>query len=367
MNLLKRFLKLFLLIFMIIIVLLLTINVPIATFHNAHSEASYDTWMSDNLDNDQFIISTAMLGAHDAFTSDMSILSPVDELSAESIQTGAVGLLIKGFSFRQSKTQSSDVTALLNAGVRYFDIRLTYNESTEQWMTSHTYFSTPFIDVLNDINTFLDSHPGEFLILDIQHVNGVDYTDLSTFESIKQLFQSSGVLDYAYEDNIKPLNQITYGDVTEDNTKAGVVILTKYEETDSQFFKYQSSVRSAWANTDNIDSLFTFLQEEADLISSGSALTGNQVSNNTEAINALDGFRVMQGVLTMQLSGEGIVDALLNWSLIDRAKKVNTSLIDNTSFSTYLQQMPIVMLDSVDTNQNDFLDKIMEIIIEFNQ
>jgi hypothetical protein len=352
---------------MIVLALLFTINFPVANFHHSTSKISYDSWMSETLSDNQLIKDVAMLGAHDAFTSNMSVFSPVDELSAESIQTGFTGFLIKGFSFRQSKTQVSDVTELLDKGVRYFDIRLTYNKDKSMWMTSHTYFSTPFIDILNDISTFLSDHPGEFLVLDIQHVNGVDYSDLSSFNEIKTLFNESGVLDYAYSEELNAIKDITYSDITSNGTKAGVVIVSKYEESDPLFYSYQSSIRSAWANTDDLTSLYTFIDNEAGNVYNHLALTGNQVSNNTDAIDAMDGFRVLQGVLTMQMSGSGIVSALMEWSLLQRAQYVNSSLIARTEFAIWMSVLPIVMVDYADTNKADFLDNIMQIIIDYNQ
>lgn len=364
----KRILRIFILIILIVLALVITINFPVTTFINHTSEQSYDTWMSDTLSSEDLIIDIAMLGAHDAFTSDMDVFSPIDNHSADSIQKGTIGLLIKGFSYKQSKTQVSDVTTLLNAGVRYFDIRLTFDLDTNQWWTVHTYFSTPFEDVLFDINTFLENHPGEFLILDIQHVYAVDpFSSASPLLQLHHLFEDTGVLDYAYPDDIKPLNEITYGDVTETGTKAGVVILSKYDEPDTSFFLYQSSIRSAWANTDSIDALYSFLGEETTLIQSHEALTGNQVSDNLVAVDSLEGFRVMQGVLTMQMSGGGIIEAVLKWSLLERAMTVNSSLIEHDDFSNWLEAMPIVMVDYADSTKDGFIADVMELIINFNE
>lgn len=360
-----RILRLFITLICILLVLLVSINFPVANFSKQTTSEDYSTWMYDTLNNNQPIIQVAMLGAHDAFTSQMSVFSPVDVESADSIQTGFTGALIKGFSYRQSKTQVSDVTTLLESGVRYFDIRLTFNENKNEWMTSHTYFASVFSEILSDINAFLEDHPGEFLILDIQHVNGVDYSDDATFLSIRNLFKDSGVLDYAYSELSKPLSQITVGDITSNKTQAGVIILSKFEEPDPQFFSYSQSIRSAWANTDSPEALFQFLSDEQDLIESGEALTGNQTSEI--GIDSLNAFRVMQGVLTMQMSGDGIVKGLLDWSLLSRAKKINSSLIENPDFESWLSAMPIVMVDYADTNKDEFLDQIMQILITSNE
>jgi len=365
---LGKIFRILLMLVIFVIVLVLSINLPIAVFSNQTTTSGYDNWMSNTLDDNQKIINIAMLGAHDAFTSDMTFFSTVDEESADSLMTGVTGVLIKGYIYRQSKTQTSSVTELLEAGVRYFDIRLTYNENKGMWMTVHNYFSSPFEDVLSEINTFLESHPGEFLILDIQHVNGIDYSDLTSFNEIRTLFSDSGVLNYAIEEESGvALSDITYGDITSNGTEAGVIILTKYEDADPAFFSYQSSIRSNWANTDDSFTLFQFLDDEAELIQNHEAYTGNQVSDNNDAIDSLEGFRVMQGVLTMQLSVDGIMNSLVDWSLLQRAERVNTELIENVDFETWLASMPIVMVDYATTSKDDFLNLVMEKIIDFNE
>ncbi|MGE0003919.1 MAG: hypothetical protein AB7S88_05635, partial [Candidatus Izemoplasmatales bacterium] len=235
------------------------------------------------------------------------------------------------------------------------------------WMTVHTYFSTLLSDILTEISAFLSNHPGEFLILDIQHVNGVDYADMETFDQIRTLFEDAGVLDYALSEDVAPLDEVTVNDMTDNMTQAGVVILSKYIETDLQFFDYRASIRSAWANTDDPTLLFQFLTSETELINNHAALTGNQVSDNSSAVDSLEGFRVMQAVLTMQMSGPGIVQGITDWSLLAKAQRFNGTILDQEGFDDWLHAMPIVMVDAANSTQADFLDRMMEKIIEFNE
>lgn len=358
--------RMILAIVLVISILLLAINIPFNFYRHIESDIDYSDWMLETLSSEKRIIDIGMLGAHDAFTHQIRYGSELDLSTAAAIQTGVPGALIRGFSVKQSKTQVSNVTTLLEKGVRYFDIRLTYNTTHDQWMTAHTYFSTPFDDILEDIQTFLEDHPGEFLILDIQHVNGILYDSNDDFTEIKALFEDSGVLSFAYEEGIKSLDQITYGDITNNLSQAGVIILSKFEETDPAFWSYGDSVRSAWANTDSEEALYTFLTEEAMTIALGAAKTGNQLSGY-EGINALNGFRVMQGVLTMQMNGEGIIEALTSWSLLSKARQFNPSLIAHEDFLSWMISMPIVMVDYSDSNYKEFNDALMEIIIDYNE
>lgn len=350
----------------IVLALVITINFPVTNFRHIKSDSDYSSWMKDNLTSEQKIIDIAMLGAHDAFTNEITLFSKTDLLSADSIQTGAIGMLIKGFSLRQSRTQVSDASELLANGVRYFDIRLSYNESKSAWYTSHTYYSRDFLAVLAEIETFLSDNPGEFLILDLQHIYGVDYTSQDDFQEIYALFDDAGILDYAYLEGDKELSDVTYGDVTDNKQQGGVIILSKFEEENDNFWQYGSSIRSAWPNMDLDGDVFAFLDWETTLINSGYAMTGNQISDNQYEQNSQNGFRIMQAVLTMQMSGEGILNALTSWSLLERAKGFNLALIQTDNFFLWLEAMPIVMVDYSDTNKGGFLDEIMTKIIEFD-
>ncbi|MBN2503992.1 MAG: hypothetical protein JXB20_01460 [Bacilli bacterium] len=362
-----KILRLILLIFVIVLVFALTLNLPITNLVHRETKNDYSNWMSETLSLEQKIIDVAMLGAHDAFTNDMSLFSRTDLLSADSIQTGLTGTLIKGFSLKQSKTQVSDVNTLLEAGVRYFDVRLSYHPTKEKWYTSHTYFSSDFTSVLSNTEEFLADNPGEFIIFDLQHIYGVDYDDADDMAEILGLFDTSGILEHAYWTEDKTLADLTYGDVTENKTVGGIIILSKFTSLSSYFWQYGSSVRSAWPNSDSETDIYDFLNAEAEAIESGDALTGNQMANNPYAVDSRQGFRVMQAVMKMQMSGKGIVDAIRTWSLLERAKDFNANLIDQSDFPDWLSMMPILMVDYSDSNADEFLDEIMEIIINFNQ
>ena len=353
---------------LVLLVLLagLVLNVPFTFLANPAPEGDYSAWMGETLALDRLVIDVAMPGAHDAFSSDVGLFSRVDALSASSIQTGFTGLLIKGFSAKQSRTQVSTATELLEAGIRYFDVRLTYNEKEAAWYTSHSYFSAEFAPILAEIETFLADHPAEFVFLDIQHVYGAEGRD-DAFGEIRTLFADSGLLDRAYPDDLESLADVTYGDVTEGKTKGGILIFTKLENADPSFWSYGASIRSAWANTDDPQTCFDFLAAEADLIRSGDALTGNQMTENPEAADARGGLRVMQGVLTMQMNGSGILTAIGGWSLLNRAAAFNPELIAQADFADWLSAMPVVMVDYADSSHGDFLDFLMEILLQYNQ
>lgn len=345
-RLLKRIGKILLIFVLILLLFVLVINIPIISLSNKVSNTEYNNWMSESLSSDSLVKDIAMLGAHDAFSSEINIFSDLDPYETNSILQGATGVLVKGFMVKQSVTQICNATTLLNQGVRYLDIRLSYYDDT--WFTKHNYISEDFESIADNITDFLEENPGEFLILDFQHVDGVDYESLLDYSLFTEMLDEYGLIDYAY--TVNDLSALTYGELTNNGTEAKVIIISKFIDSNTKVLEYDSSIRSNWADSDDFDYVYDFLVEDAE--------------SSTEDI---DKFRVMQAVTTMELSGSGIVNALSSWSLINRAKQFNNYLINKEGFDDLIDKLPIIMVDYANCNSENFNDNIMEIIIDFNE
>ncbi len=344
----RRIIRIVIRILIVPIALLTLLNIPIITLFKNTNDQYYGYWMSENIDEETKVVDIAMLGAHDTFSYDINLFSPVDELSADSIMKGATGFLVKGFIVRQSVTQVSNIENLLLSGVRYLDIRLTYEEGN--WYTKHNYVSNDFLEQTPMIVSFLDTHPGEFLILDFQHIHGVDYAIEDDYNLFIDMLDESGLMDYAYE--VSDLSELTYGELTNDKTEAKIIIISKFVASTENVLYYNDSIRSNWANSDDFEQIFNYIQEDAVAIS---------------IERDYGRFRVMQGVATMQMSGTGILKALGSWSLINRAKAFNDYLINVEDFEDLLVELPIVMVDYSDTEYKQFNTQIMEMIMDFNR
>lgn len=344
----QRILRGILTVLIVIVALVVIINLPIQTFSKHISKTDYSSWMSETLSNDQKVINIAMLGAHDAFSKDIGLFSPVDEPSADDIIKSPVGFFVKGFIVRQSVTQLATAEELLNAGVRYLDIRLTYDNG--DWYTKHNYIAADFLPIADQITAFLDANDGEFLILDFQHIQGLEYASATDYQTFLDMLQTTGLLDYAYP--VTDLGQLTYGDVTDNGTTSRVLILSQFESSNGDVLPYASSIRSAWANSDDYEAVVQYLETESETVVSESLM---------------DRFRVMQGVVTMQMNGQGILKALSTWSLVVRAEQFNDYLIHQENFISMLDTLPIVMVDNATTTFRDFNEHIMQIIMDFNQ
>ena len=344
-KIIKRILISFLVIIVSLVVLM---NIPVISVSHQASSEDYSNWMKETLGNDALIVDVAMLGAHDAFSTEIDIFSEVDSLSAPGIMTSTTGIFIKGFSVRQSVTQLASPKELLENGVRYFDVRLSYDG--EKWMTTHNYLASDFADLVPEMLSFLDANPGEFLVLDFQHIHGVDYSNDDDYDLFISMLETTNLYNYLYLSSIKDLDSITYSDLTNDGTESKVIIVDKYEKSNKQTFHYETSIRSAWANSDNFDYVINFLEDEK-----------SSIENSLENEN----FIVMQAVTTMNMSSNGIINSFKTWSLIERAEQFNKYLLEYEQFDQLVEVMPIIMVDYADSNP--FVDDIMDIIIEINQ
>ena len=72
-------------------------------------------------------------------------------------------------------TQESTIYEQLKAGVRYFDMRAKYNTDDKLAMYHGAQTGALLSNVLDEIRTFIDAYPTEFLILDFQHFEGNNY------------------------------------------------------------------------------------------------------------------------------------------------------------------------------------------------
>ncbi|TVP96098.1 MAG: hypothetical protein EA374_02355 [Acholeplasmatales bacterium] len=336
--------------------LLVVLVVPWHLTPHVQSDQVYATWMSEHLDPATRLVDVGMLGAHDAFAANMGLFSPLDPAAMASGYTHALlapplGWLAKGFMIRQSNTQVADATTLLQRGIRYFDIRLSRDEA---WSITHNYLAPESVTTIFEaLADFLHEHPGEVLILDFQWVFDLaaddSFADAATFEALLVLLDETGLMPFVVPAATTDLSTVTYGEIVAKTGGSAVVLLAKTGDH-GVFFNRSMHIRSTWYNTDNYDELWNQILIEATIIE------GDPV--------AMDRFRVMQAVKTLQLSESGILNSLSSWSLINRARLLNARLAEQDALCDTLDALPILMLDFADSNKGEALDRFMACIIE---
>ncbi|KAF2883348.1 hypothetical protein ILUMI_22850 [Ignelater luminosus] len=128
------------------------------------------------------LIYLAIPGSHDSMTSSITTSSKLAP-DAENFlqQMKFLGPLLRFIMARWSKTQDYDMLEQLKAGIRYFDLRVATKKGSVYPYFVHGLYATEVVSVLNDLKKFLDSHPGEVVILDFNHFYALEKIDHNNF------------------------------------------------------------------------------------------------------------------------------------------------------------------------------------------
>jgi hypothetical protein len=316
------------------------------------SDDDYSSVLSDGvIDGSARVVDIAMLGAHDAFSHSIKADSAVDPGEAEDslLRNETLGKFADGVFVRLARAQKSGAGALLTAGVRYFDVRLSYHE--EDWYTKHGLISAKLSGYLDEIIPFLNENPGEFIIFDMQHVyltDAVSYDDLFAYLETYEV-EGVSLLDFIHYDPLTmPLGDLTYDAVTVSGAEAGLVVLANADADASLPYHYERgngdteviNIRSVWHETSDTETLLAGIRSEYDYLE--------------DTVIFDDILRVNQAQKTGALGGSDLWDTILGWSLLDMANHSNDKLVHEADFSAWLAAMPIFMVDFANSPQGDF-------------
>ncbi len=299
----------------------------------------------------------ALLGAHDAFSHDIQLFSPVDpgESPDALVSQTPLRFFMGGVFVRYAKAQTVGTQKLLERGVRYFDVRVSFHES--EWVTKHGLISNQLHHYLLPIISFLNDHPGEFVILDFQHVYLANQTYSDLITSIDSMtVDNQSLFDFIHYSTQTPIHALTYDDVTQGKTQGGVVLLLNTSEEESDYRHYSrkaidGNIRSTWHNTANLNTLISRIHDEHEAI---------------KALPERTFLSVNQAQRTSDFSLSGIADTLIGWSLITMAKVGNIRLLQEENWMDWLSTMPIFMVDFATSNHDGFNVLVNEAIIAYN-
>ncbi len=364
----KKHLVLYIALFLILF-LLSTLFMPFSLTGKSNT-AEEGNIMSEALEGKNPVISEiAMLGAHDAFSSGISYDSSSDYNEGGIVTNKAVNAIAKGLVVRMSKAQKADASELLYAGVRYFDVRVSLIDGV--YYTVHGYISSTLESYLKETVDFIDEHPGEFIIFDIQHfytesgsnysLSDTDYLELFTFIDSVKSDEGHSLLDFVHYNSLSDdLSSLTYNIVTGNALAGGAVITIKNDSISYAFDRdgeqsEKESVRSLWHNDNKTSIMIDEIGKEAAYIE----------SNYTELEGEL---RVNQAQKTGFIMNAKLVRSLFSWSILDMAASFNKELVkDEERFTAWLHAMPIVMVDYADSNNGDFNTQVNQLIKSYNE
>nr|XP_033796210.1 PI-PLC X domain-containing protein 2 [Geotrypetes seraphini] len=197
----------------------------------------------------------AIPGSHDSFSFWVDEKSPVGPDQAASIKRLAKISLVKNVMKRWCVTQSLTFNEQLEAGIRYFDFRVSSKseEDGEEIFFIHGLFGIRVWDGLRMIDTFLTHHSKEIVLLDFNHFYAMRHSHhMHLINILQEIFGSKLCMTEQVED-------VTLQYLW----KKGFQVIIFYHYPVGQDYPFLWSGKqmpAPWANTTNVDKLIQFLE-----------------------------------------------------------------------------------------------------------
>ena len=235
-----------------------------------------------------------------------------------------------------AETQDLNFAEQLARGVRYFDIRV--NKKGGDLVIFHGPVNgTDYVELLYQIDGFMDAHPSEFLILDFSHFKNDSESEV--FRLFDEIVSAERVVNDTCMTDSEYLDSLTLGDV-----RGKCVVFVDPEETefccrDYLFFKMGDEVEAGQ------EDLFSLVSPYKKLWNGSSAkkFTDKILDRYIDTFKGIDsGFFVLQ----CQLTDNALVfgPRYREGKLIERANDFVRALYDNAEDLPYIN---IIMRDFV--------------------
>lgn len=235
-----------------------------------------------------------------------------------------------------AETQDLNFAEQLARGVRYFDIRV--NKKGGDLVIFHGPVNgTDYVELLYQIDEFMDAHPSEFLILDFSHFKNDSESEV--FRLFDEIVSAERVVNDTCMTDSEYLDSLTLGDV-----RGKCVVFVDPEETefccrDYLFFKMGDEVEAGQEDVFSLVSPYKKLWNG----SSAKKFTDKILDRYIDTFKGIDsGFFVLQ----CQLTDNALVfgPRYREGKLIERANDFVRALYDNAEDLPYIN---IIMRDFV--------------------
>ncbi|CAH1128948.1 unnamed protein product [Ceutorhynchus assimilis] len=198
----------------------------------------------------------AIPGSHDSFTNDITSKSDVSPDGEDILKKLQFSSIVKLVMANWSVTQAYNVLEQLQAGIRYFDLRICKNYDNNKLRFCHGMYSTKVTSVMQDILVFLNGHPKEVVILDCQHF--YNFTDTIHLELIHYFYDTFGEKLIPYQSN---MDFLTLANLT-NQRKQVLLVYRNSNQNDHQALLWpDESFPTPWYNTMNSKYLISSLEE----------------------------------------------------------------------------------------------------------
>ncbi|XP_060776132.1 PI-PLC X domain-containing protein 1 [Neoarius graeffei] len=205
------------------------------------------------------LTSLAIPGSHDAMSYCLDITSPL--LRSESDSFRLLDRVFYCFTrpiiYKWATTQVKNIIQQLQAGVRYFDLRIAHKQndmSPDLYFTHVIYTQVTVVDTLNTVAAWLSAHPKEVIILSCSHFEGLSEDLHEEFiYSLKKIFGSKLCPSKA--------------DVTLRGLwSSGYQVVLSYEDQTAEHHKeLWPAIPYWWANTAKAEELLQYLDSQKHL------------------------------------------------------------------------------------------------------
>lgn len=328
------------------------------------SSDSLGTWFTrNNLSSPEVSLNMMnFLGAHDAFTAKMSTVG--DAAGAKTGDSGSQSAVsLSGSVVGMSKTQEKLSYELLNAGVRYFDIRLSVSDADEpktpalfseinakgtngEYYTTHGLLVQPLKTIFYTIRDFCKENPGEIIVLDFQTLyNALDAYGKEgsscdqNWDDVYKLLVETGVSEFMVSGNTSPSGH-TWSTMTDNGAHAAVVCFGQKGSQNTQAAHFISADTRRAGSSGGAGYLYSYFNKSSpnsynNLITD---IQNNQVANIG---NETWPFRIMQ--------------AIYGSSPVSNAKTTTAKLITNENFKSWIKALPVVMMDNAAVDTEPYL------------
>lgn len=324
---------------------------------------------------DPRIVDIGMLASHNANTYALSDFSELCGLS-DSAGMQILGQSAGGLMYRYSKNQASDIYDQLCQGARLLQFRSSYHNGV--LCGSHTAIDLPMSHYIKDVLRFLQSVDGEVVVLEFRLLWMEDY---HLAHAAKDLFDveynGQTLKDYVCYENV-PLGELTYGQVTQNGKRSGVVMVFDIGRAEATLgYDYVYDLHSDFDGKIYAGLTYIPYWEWKSIVLTQLYESYMDMSRKADGLNAfcddmlLQPERSFNNIRILQIQGSptarDLFETMGAWSLLSYANKTNPYMIDHPDFDKWMKFMPVVMCDFVTSAEQDFNKRINQKITAYNR
>lgn len=215
---------------------------------------SHENWMREDFAilKEKTLDKIVLPGSHDSGSYNLKLrLAPDAPIEVRELisRLGIFGLkkFILKIVKKWAECQNHNILNQLNCGIRYFDMRVMWDELKQDFRTHHSLVGPSFLEILHDIKKFSDGHPQELILVDISTLNLDDSNYYDLFKLILELIGSKLLpQDYNFSK--------TFAEIIDLKTPV-VLFLDKKLPYSADLFWDRKYLKQTWADVNNVQDL----------------------------------------------------------------------------------------------------------------